>query len=185
MDALVWSEVEAFMTDPEAFAEALDTDASSDVLDADIGQLERDLDRINLENERAAHLFTTGRIDDAMYDKLTSRTADRMDALTDRLAGLKRQRRETTDRAGLVDSVTAWAARISDGIEGLDHDGRREIVRLILDGIEIDRAGLVKLTFRLPVLVGEPVTKMARGWHIRRGRPKAESPQMSQNAVWA
>ena len=162
LDAVVWQETADFLTDPEAFAGALDTYASADVLDADIDQLQRDIDRLSTENERAAHLYTSGRIDDRMFDKLTSRTADRMDALTDRLAGLKRQRRETTDRAGLVDSVTAWAARISDGIEGLDHDGRREIVRLILDGIEIDRAGLVKLTFRLPVLVGEPVTQMSR-----------------------
>ena len=162
VDALVWSEVEAFMTDPEAFAEALDTDASADGLDADIGQLERDLDRINLENERAAHLFTTGRIDDAMYDKLTSRTTDRMGALTDRLAGLKGQRRASADRAGLFDSVKAWAARIADGIDALDFDGRREIVRLVVEAVEVTGAGAVTVTFRLPtVSVGERVLNVA------------------------
>ena len=91
-----------------------------------------------METERAAHLYTSGRIDDRMFDKLTNWTADRMDALTQRLAGLKRQRRESADRAGPVDTVTAWAARIVDGIDALDHGGRKEIVRLVLDGVEVD-----------------------------------------------
>ena len=148
------------MTDPEAFAEALDTDGL-DTLEADISTLERDLERISTENERAAHLFTSGRIDDKLFDKLTSRTADRYTALTERLAGLKHQRRESVDRAQVVDSITAWAARIADGIEDLDLDGRKEIARLVLDGVEVDAAGSVTVTFRLPVSVGEHVSDVA------------------------
>ena len=124
LDALVWQEIAEFLTDPEAFAEALDTDGG-DTLDADVETLLRDLERYSKENERAAFLFTSGRIDDQIFDKLTSRTADRISALTDRLEGLRKQRRESTDRAGLVDSITAWAARIADGIEDLDLEGRK------------------------------------------------------------
>ena len=156
LDALVWQEIAEFLTDPEAFAEALDTD-DGDTTEADIETLERDLERISTENERAAHLYTSGRIDDQIFDKLTSRTTDRMAALTDRLAGLRKQRRESTDRAGLVDSITAWAARIADGIEDLDLEGRKEIARLVLDGVEVSAAGNVTVTFRLPVSVGERV----------------------------
>ena len=160
LDDLVWGEVADFLLDPEAFAEALDTDGG-DTLDADVETLERDLERIGKENERAAHLYTSGRIDDKLFDKLTGRTADRMAALTDRLEGLKRQRRESTDRAGLVDSVRAWAARIGEGIEDLDLEGRKEIARLVLDGVEVDADGGVTVTFRLPVSVGEHVSDVA------------------------
>ena len=151
----------------------MDTDTSGDTLAADIITLEHDLERISQEDVRAAHLFTTGRIDDALYDKLTGRTADRKGALTDRLDGLKRQRRESTDRAGVLDSVKAWAARIADGIADLDHDGRKEIVRLVVDAVEVDGAGSVTVTFRLPaVSVGE---------HVLNGAFMAHSARPSQS----
>ena len=48
-------------------------------------------------------------------------------------------------RAAIADSITAWAARIGEGLDDLDEEGRREIVRLVLEGVHIDEDGYVRM----------------------------------------
>ena len=69
----MWNEFVTFISDRAAIRVSLDATTATKAVAEDIEQLGRDQDRINRERERAAWLFSTGRVDVDGFDKLQSR----------------------------------------------------------------------------------------------------------------
>ncbi len=60
--------------------------------------------------------------------------------------------RETaeTEKRRAMEHVVQWVSRLGDGLDDLPDEGRREVLRLLLDGVTIDRENNVNLTLAIP-----------------------------------
>ena len=153
LEKLVWDEVVECLTDPDSFYQAVDSDDGDDSLTADIDAAERDLGKVQGESARLLRVYVSGLINE---DELTHQRkfiTERLESAKERVEGLRIQQAANEERAGVANTVTAWAARIGEGLDDLDDDGRREVLRLVLESGTIDRNNSVRLHF---VLASQP-----------------------------
>ena len=50
-----------------------------------------------------------------------------------------------------MENIVAWAERMSDRLDGLPDEGRREVLQLLLDGATIDRDNNIEITLAVPI----------------------------------
>ena len=150
LEQLVWDEVKDVVTDPDSFHAALGDADGSDVLDADVALAERALVKVSAEEDRAVWLYINGDIDDAMLTRQRRFITERLEAAQAVLDGLRGQQRAEWDRQAVADSITAWAGKLAERIGDLDAEGRRDVLRLVLEAVTIDGDDRVRLTFAAP-----------------------------------
>ena len=72
--------------------------------------------------------------------------------------------RESADsgKRVIMEHVVEWARRAGDGLDNLPDKERRDVLRLLLDGVTIDRYNNVNLTLAIPtddlVSIAQPAT---------------------------
>ena len=149
LEKLVWDEVVEFLADPDSFYQVLDSDDGDDSLTADIDGAERDLGKVADESARLLRVYVSGLINE---DELTHQRkfiTERLESAKERVEGLRIQQAANEERAQTANTVTAWAARIGEGLDDLDDDGRREVLRQVLESGTIDSSNSVRLHFVL------------------------------------
>ena len=147
LEPALWGEVQAMLTDPEQFFDVLDADNAGAELDAALEDARRGLAKIQREEERLVRLYITEQIDDAMLAKQRRYITERLEHAEEQVETLHRQRQVEQDRAEMVDTITAWAARIQDGIATLDAEAKREIMTEVIDSATLSRENVLTVNF--------------------------------------
>ena len=147
LEPALWGEVEAMLTDPEQFFDVLDADNAGAEMDAALEDARRGLATIQREEERVVRLYITERIDDAMLAKQRRYITERLEHAEQQVEALHRQRQVEQDRAEMVDTITAWTARIQDGIATLDVEAKREIMLEVIDSATLSRENVLTVNF--------------------------------------
>ena len=154
LEEIIWAEVVECLQDADSFYEVLDTDDDGDnSLTADIDAAERDLGKVQGENDRLLRVYVSGLIDESELKHQRKFITERLESAETRLSGLRLQRVADEERAQVQNTVKAWAARIGEGLDDLDSEGRREVLRLVVEGGTIDRDNYIRLYF---VLASQP-----------------------------
>ena len=153
LEEVIWTEVAECLKDADSFYQVLDSDDGDDSLTADIDAAERDLAKVQDESDRLVRIFVSGIIDEAELKHQRKFITERLESAETRLSGLRSQRVANEERAGVANTVTAWAARIGEGLDDLDDDGRREVLRQVVESVTIDRTNFLRLHF---VLASQP-----------------------------
>ena len=153
LEGVIWGEVKRVMENPDlivASIEALDAEAEDGGLADEIAKAERDLQKVQLEEDRAIRLFVSGKITEKQLDHQRRFITERLETLRATLDGHRAREMEHADKRALAERIFEWARRAGDKLDSLSDKGRREVLELLLDGATIDRNNNVNLTLAIP-----------------------------------
>ena len=171
LEELVWGEVKKMLENPGlivAGIEALNSQADGGGVAEEIAKAERDLQKVQVEEDRAIRLYVSGKITEAQLDHQRKFITERLETLREKLNDYRARESAQVERRMLAERVVEWSGWIGDGLDDLPQEERREVLRLLLDGATIDRHNQVNLTLAIPTedflsIAGpEPITACTR-----------------------
>ena len=164
LEGLVWGQVKKVMENPElivAGIESLDSQ-EGDGLDEQIAGTERELQKVQFEENRAIRLYVSEKITEERLDRQRKFITERLETLRARLADYRSKETASIEKRALGEHVVEWANRVGDGLDDLPQEKRREVLRLLLDEVTIDRENNVNFTLAVPMeeleSIGSPVS---------------------------
>ena len=153
LEELVWNEVKTILENPDLILvgiNALDTQGD-DMWKKQISEAERDLQNVQFEENRAIRLYVSGKITEDQLDSQRKLISERLEYVRTKLDGYHAGESAAVEKRALVEHVVEWARKVGDGLENLPDEDRREVLRLLLDRVTIDRDNNVNLTLAIPI----------------------------------
>ena len=96
---------------------------------------ERDLQKVQLEEERVIRLFVSGKITEDQLDHQRRYITERLETLRARLDDYRDRETAENEKRLAMEHVVQWVSRIGDGLDDLPDEGRGwEVLRRIGDG---------------------------------------------------
>ena len=181
LEELVWGQVKKMLENPGlivAGIESLNSQGGAGGLAEEIARTERDLQKVQLEEDRAIRLYVSGKITETQLDHQRKFITERLETLREKLNDYRARESAQAEKRELAERVVEWAGWIGDGLDDLPQEQGREVLRLLLDGATIDKHNQVNLTLAIPTedvvsIVGlEPIIRSTRCGR-RRGAPGA------------
>ena len=167
LEGLVWGEVKRVLENPDlivAGIEALDSREDGGLAE-EIDTAERDLQKVQMEEERVIRLFVSGKITEDQMDHQRRYITERLETLRARLDDYRDRETAEIEKRLAMEHVVEWVSRIGDGLDDLPDEERREVLRLLLEGVTIDRENNVNLTLAIPteefVLIETPISGLS------------------------
>ena len=164
LEGLVWGQVKRVMENPElivAGIESLDSQ-EGEGLDEQIAGAERELQKVQFEEDRAIRLYVSEKISEEQLDRQRKFITERLETLRARLADYRSKETASIEKRAL--GSTWWNGRIglATGWTTCPQEKRREVLRLLLDEVTIDGENNVNFTLAVPteelVSIGSPVS---------------------------
>ena len=152
LEGLVWNEVKRVLENPDliiAGIEALDNREDGG-LEEQGASAERDLQKVQMEEERVIRLFVSGKITEEQMDHQRRYITERLETLRARLDDYKDRETAETEKRVIIENLVQWAGEYGPGLDDLPNEKRREVLRLLLDGVTIDGENKVNLTLAIP-----------------------------------
>ena len=152
LEELVWSEVKKVVQNPDLIRESIESlDTREDGgLAKRIAGAERDLGRVQKEEERAIGMRVSDKITEDQFDRQRKLIHERLEAARARLDDYRAQESLTTKNRILMENIVEWTAKVGNRLDNLSSEDRREVLRLIVDQIVIDRDNRVSITLGIP-----------------------------------
>ena len=152
LEELVWSQVKEMIQNPElivAGIEALDTQGE-DGLGMRIARAERDLQKVQIEEERAIRLYVSGKIKEDQLDQQRKFILERLETAREKLDDLRARESMASEKRGLMENLVQWAGKFGKGLDDLPDEKRRDVLRLLVDQVLVDRNNNVSITLGIP-----------------------------------
>ena len=152
LEELVWSEVKKVVQNPDLIVEGIESlDTQEDGgLAKRIASAERELRGIQMEEDRAIGLYVSGKITEEQLDHQRKLILERLEAARAKLDDYRAQESLTVEKRVLMENIVEWAGSVGDGLDDLSSEERRDVLKLIVDQIEIDRENNVSITLGIP-----------------------------------
>ena len=154
LEERVWGEVKRVLENPGlivAGIEALAAQAESGGSAEEVARAERELQRVQMEEDRAIRLYVSGKITEKQLDHQRRFITERLETLRKALDDYRARESAQAEKRVLGEHIVEWARRAGDRLDGLSDEGRREVLQLLLDGATIDRNNRVNLTLAIPI----------------------------------
>ena len=154
LESLVWGEVRNALENPGlivAGIEALNAQEDGGGLAGEIAQAERDLQSVQMEEDRAIRLYVSGKITEGQLDRQRRFITERLETLRVRLDEYRAQQAALDEKRILMENIVEWAERMGGTLDDLSDQGRREVLELLLDGVTIDRENNLQITLAVPM----------------------------------
>ena len=165
-----------------ASIEALDAEAEDGGLADEIAKAERDLQKVQMEEDRAIRLYVSEKITEEQLDRQRKFITERLETLRMVLDDHRAQESAQVEKRALAEHIVEWTRRAGDKLDSLSDKGLREVLDLLLDGATIDRNNRVNLTLAVPTedvvsIAGRsPITVCTRCGRRRGGRGASVRP---------
>ena len=152
LEELVWREVKTVVQNPDLIVEGIESlgERGDGGLAKRIAGAERDLRKVQTEEDRAITLFVSGKITEGQLDQQRKLIHERLKDARAKLDDYRAQETMAIEKQVLMSNVADWAVKVGDGLDGLPPEERREVLRLIVDQIAIDRDNNVTITLGIP-----------------------------------
>ena len=153
LEELVWNQVKNILQNPRlivAGIESLNLDGEGELAE-EMARTERDLRKVQMEEDRAIRLYVSGKITENQLDLQRKFITERLESLRAQLDGYRVRERTESEKRALMESVLVWAGEIGQGLEDLSPERRRELLQLIVEEVAIDRDANVRITLAIPI----------------------------------
>ena len=176
LEELVWREVKTVVQNPDLIVEGMESlgERGDGGLAKRIAGAERDLRKVQAEEDRAISLFVSGKITEGQLDQQRKPIQERLKDARAKLDDYRVQETMAIEKQVLMSNVAEWAVKVGDGLDGLPPEERREVLRLIVDQIAIDRDNNVTITLGIPTQEfvsiekeGSRTTRAGGPWVVR------------------
>ena len=162
LEELVWGQVKRVVQDRDlliAGIDALDTSEDGEMA-KQVARTERDLQNIQLEEDRAIRLFVSGKITEEQLDHQRKFITERLENLRAKLDDYRARESAEVERRVLMEYVLEWAEKVGEGLDDLPSGERQDVLQTLLDRVMIDRDNNVVITLGIPtddlVAIGNP-----------------------------
>ncbi len=129
--------------------EALDTQGE-DGLGKRIARAERDLQKVQIEEERAIRLYVSGKIKEDQLDQQRKFILERLETAREKLDDLRARESMASEKRVLMENLVQWAGKFGKGLDDLPDEKRRDVLRLLVDQVLVDRNNNVSITLGIP-----------------------------------
>ena len=149
----IWAEVKRVIQNPGltvAGIEALDTQGSG-VMEEEMAQAEWDLRSVQMEEDRAIRLYVSGKITEAQLDHQRRFITERLESAKARLDDYRAREASGAEKRELMEAVLVWATEIGQGIDELSDEQRKDIIKVVVEQVVIDRDNNVDITLAIPL----------------------------------
>ncbi len=152
LEELVWREVRTVVQNPDLIVKGMESmgEREDGGLEKRIAHAERELRRVQKEEDRAIGLYVSGKISEDQLDHQRRLIHERLEAARARLDDYRAQGAAATERKVLTGNIAEWSRRIGGRLDDLPSEERRDILRLIVDQIAIDSDNSVTITLGIP-----------------------------------
>ena len=149
----IWSEVKRVLQNPDLIVAGIDTLDSQEGggLEEQIAQAERDLRSIQMEEDRAIRLFVSGKITEAQLDHQRKFITERLESARAKLDDYRAREASGAEKRRLMETVLTWARNVGQGLDELTDAQRKEILRMVVEEVVIDRDNNVDITLAIPI----------------------------------
>ena len=154
LESLVWGEVKNALENPGlivAGIEALDAQEDGGGLAEEIAGAERDLQGVQMEEDRAIRLYVSGKITEGQLDRQRRFITERLETLRVRLDEYRSQQTALAEKRILMENIVEWAEKMGGSLDDLSDEGRRSVLELLLDGVTIDGENNLQITLAVPM----------------------------------
>ena len=152
LEGVVWNEVKGMVQNPElivAGIASLDADEDGG-LEEQIASTERELQRVQLEEDRVIRLYVSGKITEEQLDRQRKFITERLEAVRAELDDYRARQSSATEKRELMENIVEWAARFGQELDDLPDEQRRDVLRLIVEEIVVDGDNNVRITLGIP-----------------------------------
>jgi site-specific DNA recombinase len=156
LDAFVFDHVRTLLSRPElltageAAVTAQTPVPDDELLSAQLARLDRRAEAAEAERRRLADLYQAGVIGAADMTRRAAELDSRRRRIDDERQALVAQRAELAEHNRLSQRIEAFAARALAGLDGLDFEGRQQLLRLVLEDVRV-QGWQVELRLRIPL----------------------------------
>ncbi len=152
LEELIWSEVKKAIENPSLIAagiESLDADEAHELSGA-LADAERELRNVQQEEDRAIRLYVSGKITEGQLDHERKFITGRQENLRAKINEYRARKTAAVEGQQLMEKVVQWAGTVGQGLDELPPQERREVLKLVLDRVTIDRDNNVSITLAVP-----------------------------------
>ncbi|HSS10166.1 MAG TPA: recombinase family protein [Acidimicrobiales bacterium] len=155
LDSFVYDKIRDVLLRPDVLLDGESALAGShtpndELLDTQLDRLARRLEMADAERRRLADLYQAGIIDTQELRRRGTEVTARKATLEAERAELQTQHRELASQNQLRHRLDNFAARIADGFDDLDFDGRQRLLRLVIEQVRVT-GWHVEIRLRIPL----------------------------------
>ena len=125
LEELVWREVKTVVQNPDLILKGMESmgEQEDGGIEKRIAQAERELRKVQTEEDRAIGLYVSGKISEGQLDNQRKGIQERLEAARARLDDYRSQGAAVTERKVLTGNIAEWSRRIGDRLDDLPSRG--------------------------------------------------------------
>ena len=144
-------------------------------------QAERDLRSIQMEEDRAIRLFVSGKITEAQLDLQHKFITERLESARAKLDDYRAQETSGAEKRRLMETILAWAREVSQDLDELTNERRKEILQMIVEEVVTDRDNNVNITLAIPIDDNSSEPESPEPESVAEERVRDEVARLTQN----
>ena len=151
LEQRVWQEVCQLLEDPNRLAQ--EYQHRLEVVqrtheDTNLGHLEKQIAKVRQGISRLIDGYAEGYLDKAEVEPRIRRFKERLEALEKQSQNLRLQDQQRRDLQLIIGHMEEFSARVKSGLENLDWNGQRELIRTLVKRVEIGKEQ-INVVFRV------------------------------------
>ena len=148
LEEVVVTEVKRMFQNPDLILAGLKSMDSEDDdgLAKQLVRAGKDLKKVEAEDSRAVGLYVSGKITERELDHQRKLIKERRDTAQAKVEDYRAQASMKAEKKALAGNIVRWVEKIGGGIDNLPQEDLREVLRLVVDEIVIDRDNRVTIT---------------------------------------
>ena len=170
------TEVKRMLQNPDLILAGLKSMDSEDDggLAKQLARAEKDLKKVWVEDSGAVGLYVSGKITERELDHQRKFINEWMETARAKVEDYRSQASIQAEKKAVAGNIVRWVNKIGEGIDNLPPKDLREVLRLIVDEIVIDRDNCVTITMGIPTNELVSIEKYASPWPGRRSLPEGQ-----------
>ena len=169
IEARVWGEVVDVLKRPDLLVDRYRASQDVDTLADDLRDAQKDLAKWTTKGDRLISLYTSDAITRDEFDRQRKYITEPTEAAQARLERLRQQQADLSSGDNVVAAFVEASQRFLAGLEGLDGEGRKRILRDVVAGITLDSEDTPHYQLRIPAaptIYASSAEAKADGWPL-------------------
>ena len=115
-----------------------------------IERAKRDLNRVQSEEDRTIRQYVSGKITEVQLDHQRKFITEQLETLRAELDDYRAQQRALAEKRILMENIVTWADKVGGRLDDVPFEQSRDILKLLLDQVVIDRDNNIRFTLGIP-----------------------------------
>ena len=152
IEGRVWDEVCGVLKHPDVIVAGIESqvDQPSESLVEARAMTERELRDVQSEEDRLIRLYVAGKITEAQLDHQRKFIGERLEHLRAKLDEYQARLAMEVSAEQAAARVQEWAVEVNQGLDAMQPEERRELLKTVVDEITVDQDNNLEITIAIP-----------------------------------